>query len=62
MMSTEYIAERRKATKRLNAKIRAMPEFAVAVTEMEACCRTQTERLAYAQVFNQARGIVNGRK
>lgn len=36
MTKAEYIVERRKATKRLNAEIRAMPEFVAAVVEPEA--------------------------
>lgn len=35
MTKKEYIANRRAATKRLNAEIRAMPEFAAAVAEVE---------------------------
>ena len=36
MTENDYIAKRRAATKRLNAEIRAMPEFAAAVVEPEA--------------------------
>ena len=36
MTEKDYIAKRRAATKRLNAEIRAMPEFAAAVVETEA--------------------------
>lgn len=36
MTENDYIAKRRAATKRLNAEIRAMPEFAAAVVETEA--------------------------
>ena len=62
MMSTEYIAERRKATKRLNAKIRAMPEFTAVVAETEVYCRAHAEWLAHAQVFNHAGKVDNGQK
>ena len=62
MTKAEYIVERRKATKRLNAEIRAMPEFAAVVVETEAHCYAHTRRLVHAQEFNHAREVVNGRK
>ena len=62
MTKAEYIVERRKATKRLNAEIRAMPEFAAVVVETEAHCRAHSEWLAHAQVFNHAGEIDNGQK
>ena len=39
MIENDYIAKRRTATKRLNAEIRAMPEFAEAAAEVERLCR-----------------------
>ena len=62
MMKAEYIAGRRVATERLNAEIRAMPEFAAVVAETEAYCCAHTRRLVHAQEFNHVREVVNGRK
>ena len=62
MMEAEYIVKRRRATKRLNMEIRAMPEFAAVVAETEAYCYAHTRRLVHAQEFNHAREVVNGRK
>ena len=62
MIRADYIAERRKATRRLNAEIRATPEFAAMVAEAEAYCSAHTEWLAHAQVFNHTGEFDNGQK
>ena len=44
MIEKDYIAKRRAATKRLNAGIRAMLEFAEAAAEVERICRIANMR------------------
>ena len=60
MTENDYIAKRRAATKRLNAEIRAMPEFAAAVVETEAYIYAEGELSLEATCSKMKRVQING--